>query len=372
MGRSFRIGRIFGFPVRVDFSWFLGFILFSVLLSTSFLPDAYPEWDSFHYWTVGVAIILLLFGSVLAHELSHSIVSRRKGIPVKSITLFIFGGMAQIDKEAAQPKTELLISLAGPASSLLLAGIFYGIAYLCRDWNVYLFALAGYLSYVNLILAAFNMIPGFPLDGGRVLRAVIWMTTGNYSRATRISTTAGSAISIAMIAAGVLIFFLWGYFSGIWLIFIGFILNSAARTNYQQTALRESLKGYNAQDIMIRDAPRLPRYVNLMDLVEGAFARSPHNLYLVTDGDDVAGILTIWQIRKVPQRQWSLTTVAHIMVPVERMQAVSPTEEASSVLERFARGQDDAIAVSSNGKFVGIITRQSLFDFARRIQVLKG
>ena len=372
MGRSFRIGRIFGFPVRVDFSWFLGFILFSVLLSASFLPEAYPEWDTLHHWIVGITIILLLFGSVLAHELSHSIVSRKKGIPVTSITLFIFGGMAQIDKEAAQPKTELLISVAGPASSLLLAGIFYGIAYLCKDWNVYLFALTGYLSYVNLILAAFNMIPGFPLDGGRVLRALIWMATGNYSRATKISTTAGSAISIIMIAAGVLIFFLWGYFSGIWLIFIGFILNSAARAGYQQTALRESLKGYTAQDVIIRDAPRLPRYVNLMDLVEGAFAKSPHNLYLVTDGDALAGILTVWQIRKVPQRQWNLTTAAHIMVPVEQLPAVRPTEDASSVLEKFARGRDDAVAVSSDGKVTGIITRQSLFDFARRLQVLKG
>lgn len=372
MGRSFGIGKIFGFPVRVDFSWFLGFILFSVLLSTSFLPSAYRDWDAFHHWIVGVTIILLLFGSVLVHELAHSLVSRKKGIPVKSITLFIFGGMAQIDKEASQPKTELLISIAGPASSLLLAGIFYGLAYMCKDWNVYMFALTGYLSYVNLILAAFNMIPGFPLDGGRVLRAVIWMTTGNYSRATRISTTAGSAISIIMIAAGVLIFFLWGYFSGIWLVFIGFILNSAARAGYQQTALRDSLKGFTAQDVMIRDAPHIARYVNLMDLVEGAFVRSPHNLYLVTDSDEVAGILTLWQIRKVPQRQWSLTTVAHIMTPVEQMQTVRPTDEASSVLEKFAKGQDEALSVSIDGKVAGIITRQGLFDFARRLQILKG
>lgn len=372
MGKSFRIGKIFGIPVMVDFSWFLGFILFAVLLSTSFLPGAYPDWDAFHHWTIGVTIVLLLFGSVLVHELSHSIVSRKKGIPVKSITLFIFGGVAQIDKEAAQPKTELLISIAGPVSSLLLAGIFYGIAYLCNGWNDYLFALTGYLSFVNLILAAFNMIPGFPLDGGRVLRAVIWMTTGNYSRATRIATTAGSAISIAMIAAGVLIFFLWGYFSGIWLIFIGFLLNSAARANYQQTALRENLKGYTAQDVMIRDAPHLARYVNLMDLVEGTFVRSPHNLYLVTDGDEVAGILTLWQIRKVPQRQWSLTTIANIMTPVEQMQTVRPTDEASSVLEKFAKGQDEALAVSIDGKVAGIITRQGLFDFARRLQILKG
>jgi CBS domain-containing protein len=225
---------------------------------------------------------------------------------------------------------------------------------------------------VNLILAVFNMIPGFPLDGGRVLRAVVWLTTGNYLRATKIATTAGYIVSTLFIIGGILIFFIWGYFDGLWLIFIGFFLNGAARATYQQTALRENLKGYTAQDVMIRDAPRLARHVNLMDLVEGAFVRSPHKLYLVTDGDEVAGILTIWQIKKVPQRQWSLTTVEHIMIPVEQLQAVHPTDDTSLILEKFSQGQDDVVAVSSDGKVAGIITRQGLFDFAQRLQVLKG
>lgn len=372
MGKSFRIGKIFGIPFMLDFSWFLIFIFVTLMLSMSFFPNSFEGWPSAYYWIVGIATSLLFFASVIVHELAHSIMSKRAGIQVKSITLFLFGGIAQISKEATQPKTELVISIAGPVSSLLLGGIFYGIAYLCNGWNVYIFALTSYLSYVNLILAAFNMIPGFPLDGGRVLRAVVWLTTGNYLRATKIATTAGTVISIAMIAAGVLIFFIWGYFDGLWLIFIGFFLNGAARATYQQTAMRENLKGYTAQDVMIRDAPRLARYVNLMDLVAGAFVRSPHKLYLVTDGDDVAGILTIWQIRKVPQRQWSLTTVAHIMTPVEQLQTVRPTDDAPSIFEKFAQGQDDAVAVSSDGKVIGIITRLGLVDFAQRLQVLKG
>jgi Zn-dependent protease len=194
LGKSFQIAKIFGIPFRLDFSWFLGFILFAVMLSTVLLPNNYPNWNTAHYWIVGVITILLLFGSVLVHELAHSIVSRKTGIPVKSITLFIFGGIAQIDKEATQPKTELVISIAGPVSSALLAGTFYGMAYLFHDRNVYLFALTSYLSYVNLLLAAFNMIPGFPLDGGRVLRAVIWLATSNFLRATKIATNAGYII----------------------------------------------------------------------------------------------------------------------------------------------------------------------------------
>ena len=232
--------------------------------------------------------------------------------------------------------------------------------------------MTSYLSYMNLILAAFNMTPGFPLDGGRVLRAVIWLATGNYLRATKIATTAGYVMSIAMIIAGVLIFFIWGYFDGLWLIFIGFLLNGSARTTYQQTILRENLKGYTAQDVISRDLPHIPRNVNLMDLIEGTSLKSSNRLYLVTDGDSVAGILTIWQIKKVPQRQWSLTTVAHIMIPVENLKVARPADDALSVLEKFDQGQDDIVAVLSEGKVAGIITRQSLFDFAQRLQILKG
>ena len=372
MGRSFQIAKIFGIPFRLDFSWFLIFIFVTLMLAMSFFPDSFKGWNSAYYWIVGIATSLLFFASVIVHELAHSIVSKRTGIPVKSITLFLFGGIAQIGKEATQPKTDLVISIAGPASSVLLAGIFYGIAYLCNGWNVYLFALTSYLSYVNLILAVFNMIPGFPLDGGRVLRAIIWLATGNYLRATKIATTAGYAISIILIAAGALIFFIWGYFDGLWLIFIGFFLNGAARATYQQTILRENLKGYTAQDVISRDLPRIPRNVNLMDLIEGTLPRSPNQFYLVTDGDSVVGILTIWQIKKVPQSQWSLTNVANIMIPVEQLKVVRPADDASSIIEKFDQGQDDAVAVSSEGKVAGIITRQSLFDFAQRLQILKG
>ena len=372
MSKSFRIGKIFGIPIQVDFSWIIGFILFAVMLATVSLPSAYPDWDTVYYWTIGIATILLLFGSVLAHELAHSIVSRKTGIDVTSITLFIFGGIAQIDKEAAKPKTELLISIAGPACSALLGGIFYGIAYLCNGWNVYLFALVSYLSLVNLILAAFNMTPGFPLDGGRVLRATIWLFTGNYSRATKIATTTGSVISIAMIVSGALIFFIWGYFDGLWLIFIGFIINSSARSSYQQAIFLKNLKGYTAQDVISRDLPRIPRNLNLMDLIEGALPKSSNMLFLVADGDSIVGVLTAWQIKKVPQRQWGLTSVAQTMIPVEHLRTVNPSDDAASALEIFYRGQDEALAVSSGGKIMGIITRQGLFDFARRLQVLKG
>ena len=372
MGRSFQIAKIFGIPFRLDFSWFLGFVLFVVILATDLLPNTYPNWNTAYYWIIGVITILLLFGSVLVHELAHSIVSRKTGIPVKSITLFILGGVAQIDRETSRPKTELIMSLAGPVSSLLLAGIFYSLTYLFDGRNEYLLALTVQLYYANLLLAAFNMIPGFPLDGGRVLRAVIWLTKKNYLQATRIATMAGQIISACFIVGGIYIFFQWGLFNGLLLSFIGLFLNSSARATYQQTILRENLKGYTAQDVISRNLPRIPRNVNLMDLIEGTFLTSPSKFYLVTDGDSVIGILTTWQIKRVPQRQWNLTTAAHIMTPAEELKTVRPADDASSILEKFDQRQDDIVAVLSEGKVVGIITRQSLFDFAQRLQILKG
>ena len=372
MGRSFRIGKIFGIPLMVDISFSLIFIFITLTLSMDFFPNSYEGWTKDSYWIVGIATSLLFFASLVAHETAHSIVSKRTGIPVKSITLFILGGVAQISREVSKPKHELIMSLAGPLCSAALGGIFYGLAYLFDGVNVYVSAICAYLSYANLALAVFNMIPGFPMDGGRVLRAVIWMGKKDYLQATRIATTVGYAISGFFIAGGVFLAFTWDLFSGLWLVFIGFFISSSARANYQQLLMRENLKGITAQDVMIRELPRIPRNINLMDLVEGTFQKSPNQFYLVTDSDSVVGILTIGQIKRVPQKQWNLTTVAHIMIQVEQLKTVCPTDNASSIIEKFNQGQDDIIAVLSEDKVMGIITRYSLFDFARRLQILKS
>jgi Zn-dependent protease/CBS domain-containing protein len=372
MGRSFRIGKIFGIPLMADFSFFLIFIFITLSLSMNFFPMVYEGWTEAYYWIIGIATSLLFAASLIAHETAHSIVSKRTGIPVISITLFFLGGVAQISREALKPKNELIMSLAGPLCSAALGGIFYALALLLDGVNVYLSALCSYLSYINLVLAVFNMIPDFPMDGGRVLRAVIWMVKKDYLQATRIATTVGYVISVCFIAVGIFLLFTQYILSGLWLIFIFFSISSFARTNYQQLLMRGNLKGYTAQDVISRDLPRIPRNINLMDLIEGAFLKSPHKLYLVTDSDGLVGILNIWQIKKVPQRQWSLTTVAHIMIPIEQFKTVSPADNASSIIEKFDQGQDDIVAVLNEGKVAGIITRQSLFDFAQRLQILKG
>ncbi len=377
MGRSIQLGRIFGIPFRLDYSWFLIFIFITVLLSYLYFPDSYPLWSPAYYWIVGIATSLLFFASVLTHELAHSLVGIRGGIPVKSITLFFFGGIAHIGKEASHPTTELKMAAAGPLCSIALAGLFYSISWLSSGFNEYVAGLTLWLAYINLILAAFNMIPGFPLDGGRVLRAIIWRVTGNYMRATRIATQAGYGVSYALIIGGILIFFGLGRelglsgLSGLWFIFLAFFLNSATRMTYRQTTLRESLKGFTAQDVMARDFPRVPRHLTIRELAHGPLLTTSSQCFLVTDGERVAGILTPHQVKAVPRDHWDITTSGQAMTPVENLKIVRPTDGALSILERMGEENLDLVTVVSEGRIIGMILRDNLIRFAQRFHELK-
>ena len=371
MGRSVQLGRIFGIPFRLDFSWFPIFILITLLLSLSIFPSGYPHWSPAYYWIVGIITSLLFFASVLAHELAHSLVGRRAGIPAKSITLFFFGGVAHIGKEASRPTTELTMASAGPLCSLLLAGLFYGISVLTSDLNEYLSALTGWLYLINVILAIFNMIPGFPLDGGRVLRSIVWLTTGNYMRATRIATMAGYGVSYLFILGGFITFVLVSWLNGLWFIFLGFFLYSAARATYRQTTLRDSLKGLTAEDVLTRDFPRIPRHLTIRELVNGPMITTSSQCLLVTDGERVAGLLTMQQVKEVHRDYWDLTTAGQAMTPVEKLKTVQPSDEALSILERMDGENLDLVAVVSERRLMGVILRDNLTSLSQRLSELK-
>ncbi len=372
MGRTIQLGRLFGIPLRLDYSWFLIFILITVMLSYFYFPDSFPLWHPAYYWIVGIATSILFFASVLAHELAHSLVSIRGGIPVKSITLFIFGGVAHVVKEASRASIELRMAAAGPLSSLVLAAIFYGIAWLSSDFNEYLAALTSWLAYINGVLAVFNMIPGFPLDGGRVLRSIVWLATGDYMRATRIATMAGYGVSYLFIAGGIFMtFFLkGGWFNGLWFIFLGWFLNSAVRSTYRETSLRESLKGFTAQDVMTRDFPPVPRNITIRELVQGLLLTSSRQSFMVTEGETVAGLLTLRQIKGVPRELWDTTTAGQAMTPVANLKAVRPTDDALSLLEGMDEQGLDQVAVVREGRVIGVILREDLVRFAQRLREL--
>ena len=374
MGRSFQIGTILGIPFRVDYSWFVIFVLVTVLLSISYFPDRYPHWNEAQYWIVGIATSLLFFASVVAHELSHSIVSRAIGIPVKSITLFIFGGVAQISREASEARNELKMAIAGPFSSVVLVGIFVGIWWASQDFNEQLAALAWWLAVINGILAAFNMIPGFPMDGGRVFRSIVWLITGSYMRATQIATRAGVGISYLFMAGGVfMMFFLsGGLLNGLWLILIGWFLNNAARRSLQQVKLRDVLKGFTAADVMTRDFPTVPRSLTIQELAAEELLHTRSSWFMVTDGQGPEGLLTLRQIREVPRGKWAITTLGQAMIPIAELMTANPGEDAASVLERMSEDNATLVAVVDGGRVLGVIFLDDLMQFATRVHSLRA
>jgi Zn-dependent protease/CBS domain-containing protein len=367
MGGSIQIGRIFGIPFRIDYTWFLIFIFFTLMLSMYTFP---AEWPTAARWGIGIATSVIFFASVLAHELSHSLVGRRYGIPVKSITLFLFGGVAHISREASDPATELKMALAGPLCSLTLCGLFFGISYLSQDID-YVTKMTWWLGMINGILAVFNMIPGFPLDGGRVLRAVIWRVKGDYLKASRIATNAGYMVSYVFIGGGILLL-IYGYLDGLWFIILGFFLNGAARTTYRQTVLREALKGYTAQDVMTGDFPRIPGTITIKELVQKMFLTTSSPGFLIGDADRVDGVLTINQLKKVPRKYWEMTTAGQAMTPVENIKGVHPSDDALQILEGMEQENLELVAVVNFGKVVGIIPRDNMLLFAQRVQDLQG
>lgn len=365
MGGSFSLGKIFGIEVRLHFTWFIIFLLVSVSLSWQIFP-LYYSWKPWTYWVVGIVTSLLFFASVLAHELAHSLVGRVNGVPIKSITLFIFGGIAQMTKEATKASAELKMAAAGPACSLAIGGIFALLWMLTQGIIEPLAAMAFYLAQINVILAAFNLIPGFPLDGGRVFRSLMWHFTGNYKRSTRIATWLGQGVAYAFILGGVLMmFFLGEWLSGLWIAFIGWFLQSAASASYRQAEQREALRGLTASQVMASNFMIVPSNITVNQLVWGYVLPTGHHIFLVTDEGRFKGILTLHNIKTVPQSDWDMTQVEKIMVPADQLKVASPNQDALSVMEQMDENDINQMPVVDEGRVIGLITHDNLIRFLR-------
>ncbi len=365
MGRSIRIGKLFGIPIGINYTWFLIFGMVTFFLATAYFPARYPNWSPALRWAVGLATSLLFFASVVGHELAHSLVARASGIPVKSITLFIFGGVATISREASKPLTELIMAAAGPVSSLLIAA-FFGLVWLVgRGISEPVAALGSYLAEINLILAVFNLIPGFPLDGGRIFRALAWALTGNFSGATRIASWVGQVIAVLMIFGGLVIAFQGDWGNGLWLAFIGWFLDNAAVQTYRQTMLREALRGLTAGDVMDCNCPQVDDATSLDELVHNHILRQSRRCFLITDGGRLRGMVTMHNIKGVPKDRWATTTVAQVMTPFDGLKTVDVHEEANRVLELMDEEDINQMPVVDGGQLVGLIGRDNLLHFIR-------
>lgn len=364
MEASFKIGRIWGIPIGVHSSWFILFALLVFSLSTGYFPVEFPDLSFTMDIVLGLVTSLLFFGSVLAHELGHSIFALRNDIPVKSITLFIFGGVAQIENEPKSPGAEFRIAIAGPLTSLTLAALFGGLWALDQNFDL-LAAPSRYLMRINFFLAVFNMIPGFPLDGGRVLRAIVWRVTGNLRRANRIAVLSGQIVAYGFIAYGVYWIFTGRMLDGFWLIFIGWFLQNAARTTHSQTQIQDSLQGVKVSQVMTRDCDQIPNLLSINQLVEESVLTSGKRCFFVTSEGQLQGMLTLRDIAKIPEQKWRFTTTEQAMVPLSRLEWVGPDDELLKALRLMDSKNVAQVPVLFEGELVGMLSREQIVSYIR-------
>ena len=362
---GFRVGRILGIPLYLHWTWSIIFALITFSLAEQF-QSQHPGWTPIQYWILGIAVSILFFGSVVFHELGHSVIAMKYKIPVVSITLFIIGGLAQISREPDSAKQEFNIAIAGPIASFFLGFVFLGAAQFLPPGGMFSSA-AGLLSWVNLVLGAFNLIPGFPMDGGRILRAIVWWVKGDYTVATRIAARSGQALAYAMIILGLwaavgggpLAKFLGGVFGGLWLAFIGWFLLTAAQESYVHVAIRNTLSGLRAGDIMSPDVPTVARDISIEDYVHEVL-RTGRRCHVVTGNGMAVGLVTLHRVQMFPRDEWRNTSVQAAMVPQNSIHWVSPSEPVLGVLERMQTEDVNQMPVLEEGHIIGMIARDAI------------
>jgi len=351
------IGRIFGIPIYLHSSWFIIFLLITLSLSVYFAQHN-PHWSRAQHWFVGIVTSLLFFGSVIFHELAHSVVALRYRIPVVSITLFVFGGIARIGREPASAKQEFNIAVAGPVSSYLLAALFFLLVRVFAGVEM-LVELAKWLAQINFLLATFNLIPGFPLDGGRILRSVVWARSGDYTRATRVAARGGQLFAYLLIFVGIWQAFTGNLVGGLWLAFIGWFLLTAAQESYAQVAVRNLLRDLRAEDIMSVEVPTVPRDISLEDYVHELF-RTGRRCHLVVSDGQLVGMMSVHALNQVPRAEWATTSVQAAMLPPEKIYWARPNDALLTILERMQSEDVNQMPVVDDGQIIGLISRDSI------------
>lgn len=367
-GRTFNIFQLRGFQVRADASWLLLAFLITWSLAAGLFPYLYEDLSQSIYWLMGVLGALGLFASIVAHELSHSLVARRYGLPIKNITLFVFGGVAEMHEEPASPAAEFSMAIAGPICSVIIAVLMSLLAFGGRmlDLPLWLNGTLGYLGGINLLLAVFNMVPAFPLDGGRVLRSALWRWKHNLKWATRVTSSIGSGFGIFLIILGVFSFIGGNIIGGIWWFLIGMFLRNAAQMSYQQLILRRALEGEPVSHFMQREVHTVSPGTPLSEFVEDYVYRHHHKLFPVVDKGRLVGCVHTRRLKEVPRESWDTKTVEDIFEPCAEDNSVGPEVDAMKTLLRMSRKGTSRLLVTDNGELQGIL---SLKDIMRLISL---
>lgn len=367
MKAQVKLGRIAGISIGLNYSWFIIALLIALSLVQHFHAVA-PHWGSTIVWMAAVVTALLFFVTLLLHELAHSLVAKTRGLRVRAITLFALGGVSQIETEASDAKSEFWIAIAGPLMSITIGLVLLGVAgasgwILGAEPATPVISVLVWLGYINVSLAVFNMIPGYPLDGGRVLRAVVWWITRNADRSTRLAAQVGQFIAFLFILTGLFRFFVGGNFGGLWLAFIGWFLLDASRSSYVQLELMTALRNRRVADIMERDYATVEGHASLQDLVDEYVLRTGRRCFIVVQDGKVSGLITTHEIKGVDRESWPQTSVQSVMRPISQLRTVRPETPATQALELMGREDMNQLPVISNGHLEGVITRGHVLSF---------
>ena len=367
MQAQIKLARISGISVGLHYSWFIIAALITLSLSGHFHSVA-PGWSDAVVWSAAIITGLLFFAALLAHEMAHSLVAKAYGLKVRSITLFALGGVSQIESEAPDAKSEFWIAIVGPLSSLVIGFALLLVVRLSgwlpgTDPATPVMAVLLWLGYINIMLAAFNMIPGYPLDGGRVLRALIWWISHNADRATRLAAQVGQAVAFMFIMLGLYRFFAGANFGGLWLAFIGWFLLDASRRSHIQMELMEGLRDRPVADMMDRDCPTVEGHLSVQDFVHEYLLRSGRRCFAVVHNGQLSGLITPNEVKHVDRENWAQTSVQAAMRPLSQLRTIAPDTPAIQALEIMSREDINQLPVLSDGRLEGIFSRRHILGF---------
>jgi Zn-dependent protease/predicted transcriptional regulator len=365
MTRNFYLGKVKGITVELNSSWFIVVILISFVFSNYYLPFFYPEWSTTAYWSVGVCIALLLYVSIFLHELAHSLVAQKCDIPITKITLFIFGGLAHMSKEAKTPDCELRISIAGPLASLALFVFFRAIHIIFSEiFPIETLAAIGlFLSTLNLVIAVFNSVPAMPLDGGRMLMALVWKYSGSKNRGIKIASITGSVFSNLLIFFGILNIVRGSILNGVWFCMIGLFLGQSSRLNVQNAKFETLFKGMTVRNLMTTDIISVSPGMTVDQVIRGFFYNYKHPCFPVMDKGKVLGLLTINSLKKVHRNEIDSVRVEEIYLPLDSTFTISPDEALNNVIQMIMTNPIGRFLVIENDNLVGILSKSDIIKY---------
>jgi Zn-dependent protease len=361
-----------GIPIRIHYTLWLVFVLIAWTLAYGYMPHQYPGLSTVTYWMIGIASAFVLFASVLIHELSHSYIAKKNGLPIARITLFFFGGVSEMSEEPHDAKLEVRMAAAGPLMSFVIAAVLGGLWWITRvaALPIALTATLGYGALINAVLGGFNLLPAFPLDGGRVLRGSLWQHSKNLVSSTRTATRLSELVSLIMMLGGFVAIIIGDFLDGIWIVLLGWFIKSGAETSLRQTLIGETLSGVTVGDLMTKQMLTIPPDISVQQLISDYLLVHPHSGYPVMKDGQLLGLVTLQSARAISPELRATQTVAQAMLPAERAPTVQPTISALDALQRMAREKTEVMLVTEDGRLVGMVSRGDLMKAIQTRQEL--